>query len=494
MPPRNVLLVVLDTVRKDHLTPYGYDEPTTPVLESFADEAVVYEQAVAQAPWTLPVHASLFTGTYPSEHGATQESPYLPEGIGTLPAAVSAMGYETACYSANAWITPYTRLTDGFDRHDNFFEVLPRDALSETLAAGWQRLVDSDRLRGIADRTVQLGNVLHERLAADGRADSKTPAVIDRLLETIGDGDRWFAVANLMDAHLPYHPPERYRETFAPGVDPNAVCQNPKAFNAGVRSIDDDEWDAIGGLYDAEIRHMDAEIGRLFDRMKTIGEWEETVVIVCADHGELHGEDGLYGHEFSVHESLVNVPLLVKHPDVEPGRRTEQIELVDVYDTVLEATGATGAAERVGARPFEPERSLRSGERRLADGEYAFVEYARPLVELRQLETRAWRAGIELDRDSRFYSRFRAVRSPELKYVRGDRVTDTAVRLETDSDPEELARVDGDERAIEPLRYALDRFERRVGGWPDEAGDAAVALEGLDDATRDRLRELGYLE
>ena len=73
--PSNVLFVVLDTVRKDHLTPYGYDRPTTPNLAEFADEATVFESAVAPAPWTLPVHASMFTGLYPSQHGADQESP-----------------------------------------------------------------------------------------------------------------------------------------------------------------------------------------------------------------------------------------------------------------------------------------------------------------------------------------------------------------------------------------------------------------------------------
>ena len=119
-PGRNVLFVVMDTVRKDHLTPYGYDRLTTPGLERFAEEARVYEQAVAPAPWTLPVHASLFTGIYPSGHRATQEDPYLPDEVTTLAESLSAAGYPTACYSSNAWITPYTRLTAGFD--DQAFE------------------------------------------------------------------------------------------------------------------------------------------------------------------------------------------------------------------------------------------------------------------------------------------------------------------------------------------------------------------------------------
>ena len=154
--PGNVLFVVLDTVRKDRLTPYGYDRPTTPNLAAFAEEATVFDQAVAPAPWTLPVHASLFTGLYPSQHGADQENPYL-EGATTLAETLSTAGYDTACYSSNAWITPYTHLTDGFDEQDNFFEVMPGEFLSGPLARAWKAMNDNESLRTVADTLVSLG-------------------------------------------------------------------------------------------------------------------------------------------------------------------------------------------------------------------------------------------------------------------------------------------------------------------------------------------------
>ena len=202
---RNVLFVVMDTVRKDHLTPYGYDRPTTPGLEAFAEEATVFEQCVAPAPWTLPVHASLFTGLYPSQHDASQENPYL-DGATTLAETLSREGYDTACYSSNAWITPYTHLTDGFDDQDNFFEVMPGEFLSGPLAKAWQTLNDNEKLRAIADKLVSLGNTAHEFLAGAEGADSKTPAVVDCTQEFVSNSrsaDGWFAFINLMDAHLP---------------------------------------------------------------------------------------------------------------------------------------------------------------------------------------------------------------------------------------------------------------------------------------------------
>ncbi|MEF8782330.1 MAG: sulfatase [Haloarculaceae archaeon] len=492
----NVLFVVLDTVRKDRLTVYGHDRPTTPTLAAFAEEARVYEQTVAPAPWTLPVHASLFTGLYPSEHGATQENPYL-EGATTLASTLSAAGYATSCYSSNAWITPYTRLTEGFDDQDNFFRIMPGGALSGPLARVWKALNDSERLRGLADSVVAVGNAVHERLASGETEDSKTPAVVDRTVEFVDAaadrGEPFFSFINLMDAHHPYHPPGEYAEEFAPGVDSTEVSQNATAFNCGADEIDDGEWESIRGLYDAEIRHMDDQLDRLFSYLREAGLWEETMVVVCADHGEMHGEHDLYGHEFNIYEQLVNVPLLVNHPDMEPGREERQVELQDLYHTLLDATGVESQGVEL-----DPRRSLlRDVHRDLADfpggGEYAFVEYHRPLVELNQLESIAESAGIDLDEHSRFYSRMRAARRPDAKYIRNERITDEAYRL--DHDPGELADVAGDsDGAVEETEVALAAFEERVGGEWDEVGDDGDVLDGMGAEAKDRLRDLGYVE
>ncbi|WP_410766063.1 sulfatase [Haloferax sp. DFSO60] len=508
--PENVLFVVMDTVRKDHLTPYGYDRPTTPGLAEFAEEATVFEQAVAPAPWTLPVHASLFTGMYPSQHGADQERPYL-EGATTLAQTLSAAGYDTACYSSNAWITPYTHLTDGFGDQDNFFEVMPGDFLSGPLAKAWKTMNDNQTLRALADKLVSLGNTAHEYLAGGEGADSKTPAVIDHTIDFIDNSGKSFAFINLMDAHLPYHPPKKYAEKFAPGVDSTAVCQNSKEYNSGAYEIEEEEWEDIRGLYDAEIAHIDDQLTRLFDHLKETGQWDDTMVVVCADHGELHGEHGLYGHEFCLYDPLINVPLMVKHPNLDGGRREDQVELVDLYHTVLDALGVEGGTP---ASPGETSvkldrtRSLLSdtyrefaqatnddpGQR--LDGEYAFVEYSRPVVELKQLEEKAAKANIVIPEDSRFYSRMRSARRPDAKYTRIDRIADEAYLLDNDpGEQENLA--DSDNERIAEVESALSKFESAVGGaWTDALGTDVSddSVEQMDDEAQQRLRDLGYLE
>ncbi|MFW6384612.1 MAG: sulfatase [Halodesulfurarchaeum sp.] len=518
--PSNVLFVVLDTVRKDHLTPYGYDRPTSPTLDAFAEEATVFDSAIAQAPWTLPVHASMFTGLYPSQHGADQASPYLDD-VATLASILSAAGYDTGCFSSNAWISPYTKLTRGFEDHDSFFEILPRDFLSGPLGRAWQMINDDDRLRELASRLVRMGARAHAWFASGEEASSKTPAVIDRTKTFIEESDSeagWFAFTNLMDAHLPYYPPETHRERFAPGVDPSSVCQNSKEYNSGARDVNEDEWRDIRGLYDAEIAHADAEVGRLFDWLRSTDRWEDTTVVVCSDHGELLGEHDLYGHEFALYDELINVPLLVKHPSLGSGRRSDIVELLDLYHTTLDALDidTTGVVVDHEVVPFDEERSLLSANYRVfaggdgsdpgkraivenggASADYAFVEYELPVIELHHLEEKAAEAGIELPPDHRAYSRMRASRGQKAKYIRADRIPDEGYRV--DLDPGERSPVDpaGDEAVAEADR-TLALFERHTSGErdapePDVSGDEDP-LSDADEELQNRLRELGYLE
>lgn len=484
----NIVFVVLDTVRKDHLTPYGYHRETTPALEVFAEEAAVYDHAVTPAPWTLPVHASLFTGLYPSEHGASQETPYLDD-VTTLAELLADAGYTTGCYSSNAWITPYTGLTNGFDAHDNFFEILPSDFLAGPLANAWRTLNESPTLRALADRLVALGNRAHEYLADSSHADSKTPAVIDRAIDFTTTHEQYFLFLNLMDAHLPYHPPAEYRDEFAPGVDPDTVCQNSKEYNAGARRISDDEWEAIRGLYDAEIRHIDAELARLFAALRETDQWDDTLVIVCADHGELHGEHELFGHEFCLYDPVINVPLLIKHPALDAVTHSQQVELLDLYHTILDH--ANLAAPHA-STPLDRSRSILAADyRSFEDGQNAYIEYSRPVIELQQLESKAAAAGISLKPDSRFYSRMRAIRRKSGKYIRNERIPDEFYRFDGDGHETDNRIGTGDPLETE-LREQLDAFETRMGGWSTaEDGDG---LDRMSDQARDRLRDLGYLE
>ncbi|MFB6150455.1 MAG: hypothetical protein ABEJ40_01490, partial [Haloarculaceae archaeon] len=258
---------------------------------------------------------------------------------------------------------------------------------------------------------------------------------------------------------------------------------------------------------------------------------------------ELHGEHDLYGHEFCIYDPLVNVPLLVKAPGLEAERdESTQVELLDLYHTVLDYAGVDPGDDRTAAgggttaatagaagEPLDPARSLLSADYRdfaatsgsdrtrfsaHADGELddvAFVDYHRPVVELRQLESKASDAGITLDTESRFYSRMRAARRTDAKYIRNERIPDEAYRLDRDpGETENLASEarsaaddasgsetrerDGDDAAaIGGVESALTVFEGEVDGEWDDVGDEDV-LDDMGDEAKDRLQDLGYLE
>ncbi len=223
----------------------------------------------------------------------------------------------------------------------------------------------------------------------------------------------------------------------------------------------------------------------------------------------------------------MNVPLLIKHPELKTERRHDQVELIDLYHTVLDAVDVDGG------NPNTPEetavardqtRSLLSDSYRefesltgtdksdpaqqSSDGSYAFIEYSRPVVELKQLEEKAASAGVTLSEDSRFYSRMRAARRTDAKYVRIDRISDEAYQLDTDPDEQnsvadvlhrDTADMDMEtkSKAIIATETALTAFESAAGGaWTDGITDDVTddTVAEMDADAQERLRDLGYIE
>jgi arylsulfatase A-like enzyme len=301
--PPHVLLVTLDTTRADHLGLYGYQRPTSPNLDELARRAVVYERAYSVSSWTLPAHASLFTGRFPASHGVRHEpegslvladeiraapstirARRLAEGERTLAQMLRERGYRTGAVVAGPWMIQSFGLATGFDEYDD---------------------------DGIRDAT--------------GR---RAEEVTDRAMEWLAHKDQrpFFLFLNYFDPHAPYLPPARFAGRFLPpGTRPD-----PRRAAHAVR------------LYDAEILYMDHHLGRLLHWLEDRGWLDATLVVVTSDHGELLGDHGTWGHERYLWEPLLRVPLIVKPAGFPgPGRReAHPISLVDVAPLVLEAVGA----------------------------------------------------------------------------------------------------------------------------------------------------------
>ncbi|MEZ4320868.1 MAG: sulfatase [Myxococcota bacterium] len=286
----DVILVVVDTLRADHVGHAGYGRDTTPVLDALARDGLRFTRARAASSWTLPSHASLFTGLDPAEHGAHAGHPRLDPGPRTLAEAFEDRGYRTLGLSANAWVSGGTGLDRGFDR----FEFLGDDGLASQLllALAIQRPTDLGGRR-ITDRAID---------AMDAAAAANEPL---------------FLFANLLEAHEPLGTlPHAERERFGPvGADDGRrwMRDMPRFWCEGTRA-DPERIRAVTDAYDAGVAYADARIGELIAAAKRNGRWDRTWLVVTSDHGEHLGEDGQLGHMVWLDDALLDIPLVVHGP------------------------------------------------------------------------------------------------------------------------------------------------------------------------------------
>ena len=347
-PPRNVVLVVVDTVRADHLGLYGHERPTSPRLDEWSARGVVFEQALATSPWTVPSFASIYTGHLPSRHGAARvaQDPGAPgvsigrldDGVRTLAEVLFERGFDTAAIVNNPFLHARGGLARGFSSYDH-----------------------------------QPGNNWKMR-----RAD----AVVDRTLAWI-DRPRdtpFLLVAHLFDPHLDYDPPEPFRGRFADGYSggiryPVSDLRRIRASRVAHRPED---RRFIAGAYDEELLYIDAQIGRLLDGLEERGLLDDTLVILVSDHGEELFDHGSFEHGHSVYQELLRVPLVIWAPEARARRIAAPVSIADVFPTVLAAIGAAPepglhgrslwnavlGGEAPTERVFVAENTLRGGEQK----------------------------------------------------------------------------------------------------------------------------------
>lgn len=477
----NVALVVLDTLRQDKLSCYGCERNLTPNLDRFADRSTVYTRAVANSPWTLPSHASFFTGKYPSQHGATQLTPYLEEEHETLAQILKTEGYSTACFTCNSWVTQYTGLNRGFDHYQNFFGSLP-DA--DFLSGIWRKIMDS-RFRSWGDKIVSWGNKIYEKMINKENNKQWTPEAIDSALDFLQDNDEpYFLFLNLMDPHLPYNPPKKYWQSFMGDLKPQDLCQNSKEFNSNSKDIDDHQLDLLSRLYEAEVRYMDVQLKELL----TVLEDSNTLVIITSDHGENLGEHQLLGHEFCIYDTLLKVPLLVSYPEESSGGRGEgkqkeiksPVDLRQLFPTILAAAGIESSSYQ-GATDQLPNQDRHQSQKRPI-----YSEYFRPKIELTQMR--------QIDpqfSDPEVETNMKAVRSDSWKYIWYEKEEATDKLFNLEQDPQERTNLleQHPEKAEQLRRMLAEKFDQANLA----AKDANQVLDSMDQAVKGRLEELGYL-
>jgi arylsulfatase A-like enzyme len=455
----NIVFIVLDTVRADHLSLYGYHRDTTPHLKQLAADAATYNRAIATSDWTLPSHASMFTGLYASEHGAYCDKSRLflrvPNDVTTLAEALYQQGYATAAVVANIAMVRDLNLHQGFQ----YYAVrLPATALS----AANRRFILRTLIMSLARRFKERpANPQFCRSATD-----ITQEVVAMLDQFTANTSPFFLFANYMDAHSPYKPPAPYETLYSSSETmplrdyyglSRKVMRTKRRIAPAVR-------EHLKSKYDGALSYLDHEIGRLVDHLKRIGIYDNTLIVITADNGEAFGEHDLMQHGVFVYRDQVHVPLLIKWPRTRGSRRVDEVVSgVDMMPTILEAAGGE-IPEGISGRSL-----LRQGD-------------AAPRVVLSE----TYPCPDILRLHSRFNRVERAVRSGQWKFIQS-----TAGKRELfdmQADPFEMKNL----HAVKKSTAA--EMERTLTKWIARLKPQSRIPARLDREALDRLKALGYVQ
>jgi arylsulfatase A-like enzyme len=346
----HVLWVVMDTVRGDHTNMYGYSQPTTPRLAAFADGALVFDRAIANGIWTLPNHASMFSGRGLREHGTDFRHARLDAEFTTVAEILRDHGYATAAFSNNPWVAPDTEITRGFDTAGVIYHL--RHVTRSSIGWMFERIGMPPPFPWLDE---DFGGAMTNALTADwldARARHDQPM---------------FLFVNYMDAHLPYRVPARYRRMFlSPEQVRRSFALSLSAYGRIVDAVDrrfnfeDQSFFAMAdrevlkGQYDAGIRYLDDRVSELLDMYRQRGLLDNTLVVITSDHGEYLDQHGQWAHRMQVYQDLLNVVIMLRPPGLVQGRRVETpVQLADLYATVIGATvGDSSASAREPSETF----------------------------------------------------------------------------------------------------------------------------------------------
>ena len=459
----NVILISLDTVRADHLSVYGYGKKTSPHLEEFAKESVLFTRALSSGDMTLPSHASLFTGMYPSQHGAHFSPNHrlgvpLDKRFETLAGDLRDHGYWTGGVIANGG---YLSVGFGLNRGFSYWDQrLPAVILAP---------LPSPYLRGRIRNLVVHFVATSEWDRVSRSAEEINQAALAALGQRTQDGRPFFLFLNYMDAHIPYIPPEPYKDRF-PGRDPGFTEARYIAAYLDVMAHDHklDERDRahLVSQYDGGIAYLDAQLGALFARLKADGLYQNSLIIVTADHGEALGERDCLDHGgLSLYEDQIHVPLLIRYPG---GARKGVVGAaaagVDIMPTVLEAAGIAIPKHLAG-------QSLSA-----------------PLAEGREVLAESFPGGrAYFTNNARFDRTYRGISSASMKYIASSAGSPELYDIR--QDPAESRNLFNPEEArSRQAAEQLSAWSRLVTqkGPGQKAGKT-------DRETLERLRNLGYV-
>lgn len=480
----NIIVMVLDAVRAKSISAYGRSTRTTPNLDAFAAENVLFKRAFSPGTWTIPTHASLLTGLYLSQHRieSTKADRYFNDEIVPLPTALQSHGYRTAAFSQNFLFSPKYHIAPFQEFHD-------MDEMWKS-----HRLLRS--VQEVSSRSGTLQNSVATRYI---RKFTGLRLFLDAMMDWIkasSENAPFFMMANVANVHYPWAPPPaallrefglkirllRNRELFQP---------SPFQFNSGKRAITKLHRQSWSALYHAALAHVDREVGRFLRHLRRWKGWQNTIVVITADHGELLGDyDDIVGHMLSLHDNLLHVPLIIRHPAYSKEVVVEGVvQNMDLYSSAIEWTGCPSAAIPAAQlqRPgFSGAMEAPGNSGGVAFSEEDFTDSYNPVSGLLRVNPKM--------APTRYPRRQNSVHTATHKYVWAGEQPGKFYDMR--SDPDERLNIINVDTPVE--QSILKDLNQKLKTWraglqcfpPNHVNDVMQ----VDPLTLDRLRNLGYVE
>ncbi len=428
----NVLLISIDTLRPDHLHCYGYDRRTSQAVDQLAADGVLFKTAIAQAPSTLPSHASMFTSLIPSHHGAFHHAgARVASSVPTMAEILLSHGYRTAGFHGGGQMSPAYGLDRGFESY---------------------KLILGEHLEQVVDEATAW-------------------------LESSGS-EKFFMFLHTYEVHVPYRaPPEylaRFEDHYAGDLPDTIRIDLLDEINFGDRAIDEQDLGHIVSAYDTAIFTMDRALGRLIDFLKRNEIYDNTIIIFTSDHGEEFREHGKVGyHCHTVYDELIKVPMITKFPRSMFASTVieEQVRSIDILPTILDLLAMNSSTGFDGASmlPLMVRGRTQSMPRRLEDDD------------LFALSERDDAAGPH---------HIMSIRTGEMKlYVikKGDKIVRRMLYYLSDDPKEERNLLSSHKQLADSLWRQFERMKAQRSCPPLESAK-------IDEETRERLRSLGYVQ
>lgn len=438
-PAPNIIFIMADALRIDHLTAYGYTKNQLPAIESLAADAMVFTQHFAQSSWTKPQAATLLTSLYPSTHATYLKPHVLPDKIETLAEVLKKTGYATAGITSNINLSPVFNFQQGFD----YYRYLAPDYFFYARESS-SKLCVYDVLRLVRERFFSQKKYVGHYYQDARVVTEQACAWLAKAKEA-----SFFLFLHYMDPHDPY---------FAHPYNGEAVARlsqpNPPAELAGY----------MRGLYDQDIAYLDESLGQLFGFLKQNGLYDNTLILFTADHGEEFNDHGGWWHGTTLYDEVIHVPLLVKLPGNKgSGTRNERIvQSIDLAPALIEAAGGTVPAAMQG-RSFLAEKDFQVLP--------VFSEEDHENNVIKSLRIFPWKLIITREGSPRMAA---PVQLFDLEH-----------------DPAETRNLAGAHPdVVQRLRVQLDAISAQARAH----AYAASAHQPLDQATQSRLKALGYVE